>query len=68
MKDGMTRQLSILACVTGLLLLAVFFVSAGFGLPRPEWLTMVIAAIAGFEMFMTLDAARRRRADGGSNG
>lgn len=64
----MTRQLSILACMTGLLLLAAFFVSTGLGLARPEWLPMVIAAIAGFEIFMALDAARRRRADGGSNG
>ena len=68
MKDRITQQLSILACVTGLLLLAIFFVSTWLGLSKPEWLSMVIASIAGFEIFMTLDAARRRRAGGGSNG
>lgn len=61
----MTDQLSVLACVTGLLLVAVFFVAAWLGTPKPEWLPMVIAAIAGFEMFMVLDAVRRRRAGEG---
>ena len=64
----MTEQLSILACVPGLLLETIFFVSAWLGLPNPEWLPMVIASIAGFEMFMVLDAVRRRRAGDGSNG
>lgn len=68
MKFGMTDQLSVLACVTGLLLVAVFFISAWVGLPNPEWLPMVIASIAGFEMFMVIDATRRRRAGDGSNG
>ena len=67
-KERMTEQLSILACVTGLLLVTIFFVSAWLGLPNPEWLPMVIASIAGFEIFMVIDAARRHRADGGSNG
>jgi hypothetical membrane protein len=64
----MTNQLSVLACVTGLLLVAVFFVSAWVGMPNPEWLPMVIASIAGFEIFMVFDAARRRGAGDGSNG
>jgi Flp pilus assembly protein TadB len=67
-KSDMTQQLSILACVTGLLLVAVFFVAAWLGAPNPEWLPMVIAAIAGFEMFMLIDALRRKRAGDGSNG
>ena len=64
----MTEQLSVLACVAGLLLVAVFFISAWVGLPNPEWLPMVIASIAGFEMFMVIDATRRRCAGDGSNG
>ncbi len=68
MKFEMAEQLSVLACVTGLLLVAIFFVSAWSGLPPPDWLPMVIASIAGFEMFMLIDATRRRRAGDGSNG
>ena len=67
MKRREMDNLSVLACATGLGLLAVFFVSAGLDLPRPEWLPMLISAIAGFEIFMVIDALRRRRA-GGSNG
>jgi hypothetical protein len=63
-KFNLTDQLSVLACVTGLLLVAIFFASAWAGLPNPEWLPMVIASIAGFEMFMVIDALRRRRAEG----
>jgi hypothetical protein len=61
-------NLSALACVTGLVLLAVFFVSAWLDLPRPAWLPMLITAIAGFEIFMVFHAVRNRRAGGGSNG
>jgi zinc transporter ZupT len=57
----MTTQISVLACVTGLLLVAIFFVSAWLGQPNPEWLPMVIAAIAGFELFMVIDSLRRHR-------
>ena len=65
MNAEMMDRLSVLACVTGLLLVAVFFVAAWLGAPNPEWLPMVIAAIAGFEMFMVIDALRRRRAGEG---
>ena len=65
MKFGMMDQLSVLACVTGLLLVVAFFVSTYLGAPNPEWLPMVIAAIAGFEIFMMIDALRRRRAGEG---
>jgi len=57
-------RLSVLACVTGLALLAIFFVSAWAGAPLPEWLPMAIASIAGFELFMVVDAAVRRRRGG----
>jgi zinc transporter ZupT len=63
-KADMTTQISVLACVTGLLLVAIFFVSFWLGHPNPEWLPLVIASIAGFEMFMVIDAVRRRRAEG----
>ena len=53
-----------LACVTGLALLAMFFISAAVGVPLPEWLPMAIASIAGFELFMVVDAAVRRRRGG----
>jgi hypothetical protein len=55
-------RLSVLACVTGLAMLAIFFVSAWAGAPSPDWLPMVIAAIAGFEIYMVIDTVRRRRA------
>jgi len=53
-------RLSVLACVTGLALLAIFFVGAWQGGTLPEWLPMAIAAIAGFELFMVVDAMRKR--------
>ena len=68
MKSNMTDQLSVLACITGLLLVAIFFLSAWQGTPNPEWLPMVIASIAGFEMFMVFQAIRDRRAGDGTNG
>ena len=61
MKLTPTDRLSILACVTGLALVAIFFAAYGMGVREPEWLPMVITSIAGFEMFMLFDAARRRR-------
>jgi hypothetical protein len=61
-------NLSALSCATGLLLLAIYFVSAWLDLPRPQWLPLLISAIAGFEIFMVFHALRNRRAGGGSNG
>ena len=57
-------RLSVLACVTGLALVAIFFVSAWAGAPLPEWLPMAIASIAGFELFMALDSLRNRKRGG----
>ena len=68
MKRREMDNLSALSCMTGLLLLAIYFVSKWLELPSPGWLPMLIAAIAGFEMFMVFNAARNRRAGGGSNG
>jgi hypothetical protein len=63
-KLSQMDRLSVLACVTGLALLALFFVSAWLGAPRPDWLPMAIASIAGFELFMVIDAVRNRRRGG----
>ena len=60
MRLSPTDRLSVSACVTGLALLAIFFVSGWLGAPRPEWLPLAIASIAGFELFMVLDALRNR--------
>jgi len=68
LKLSQLDRLSVLACVTGLSLLAIFFAATGLGAEQPEWLPMAIASIAGFEMFMVIDAARRRRSGGGLNG
>jgi uncharacterized membrane protein YjjP (DUF1212 family) len=67
-KLSQMERLSVLACVTGLALLAAFFAVFWLDGPEPAWLPMLISAIAGFEIFMVLDTLRRRRADGGSNG
>ena len=64
-KLSQLDRLSVLACVTGLAMLAIFFVLAWLGGPNPDWLPMVITSIAGFEMYMAVDALRRRRAEGG---
>ena len=66
MKFNLTQmeRLSVLACATGLALLAVFAGVAWLDAPAPEWLPMLISAIAGFEIFMVLDALRKRRAEG----
>ena len=61
-KLSQMDRLSVLACATGLAMLAIFFVLAWAGAPNREWLPMVITAIAGFEMFMVFEATRRRRA------
>ena len=64
MKLSQIDRLSVLACVTGLALLAIFFIATLVGAPQPQWLAMVITSIAGFEMFAAFDTARRRRMPG----
>ena len=65
MKLSQMDRLSVLACATGLAMLAIFFVLAWLGVPNLDWLPMVITAIAGFEMYMVGDAALRRRTESG---
>ena len=52
MKQDPTRPLSILACATGLLLAAVWFLALANGADTPDWMPMMIAAIGGFELFL----------------
>ena len=59
-KLSQMDRLSVLACVTGLAMLAMFFVAAWAGAPSPDWLPMAIASIAGFELFMVVDGLRKR--------
>ena len=61
-------RLSVLACVTGLALLAIFFSAVVLDARMPDWLPMVIASIAGFELFMVFDALKKKRSGGGLNG
>lgn len=68
MKLTQMERLSILACVTGLVLLAAFFAAYALDATLPDWLPLAIAAVAGFELFMTMDALRRRWLGGGLNG
>ena len=63
-KLSQMDRVSVLACVTGLAMLAIFFISAWVGAPNPEWLPMAIASIAGFELFMVIDAVRNRKRGG----
>jgi predicted PurR-regulated permease PerM len=67
-KLNQMERLSILACVTGLVLLAVFFAAYFLKVSLPDWLPLAIAGVAGFELFMTMDAVRRRWLGGGLNG
>ena len=64
MKLSQMDRLSVLACVTGLAMLAMFFAAAWAGAPSPDWLPMAIASIAGFELFMLVDALRNRKRGG----
>ena len=64
MELSQLDRLSVLACATGLALVAVFFILDWLGAPAADWLPMVITAIAGFELYMAIDATRRRRAEG----
>ncbi|MDF8331611.1 hypothetical protein [Novosphingobium cyanobacteriorum] len=52
MKQDQTRQLSILACASGLVLAAIFFGALYLHADTPDWLPMMIAAIGGFELFL----------------
>lgn len=62
-KQDQTRQLSILACVTGLVLAAVYFLAIWNGTAVPDWMAMMISAIGGFELFMFGQSLWLKRAD-----
>ena len=54
-------RLSVLACISGLVLVLTVFAATWLGTSYPEWLPMAVASIAGFELFMVIDALRKRR-------
>ena len=54
-------RLSVLACISGLVLVMTVFAATWLGTSYPEWLPLAVAAIAGFELFMVIDALRKRR-------
>jgi zinc transporter ZupT len=57
-------RLSVLACISGLALVLTVFAADWLGTSYPEWLPMVVASIAGFELFMVVDAMRKRSRGG----
>lgn len=64
MTSHPTRELSILACLTGLFLAAFYFVALYVGTDTPDWMPMMISAIGGFELFMFAQGLWTRRAGG----
>ena len=61
-KHNQTRQLSILACSTGLVLLAIYLGALYLHADTPDWLPMMITAIGGFELFLFGQAVWLKRA------
>ena len=57
-------RLSVLACISGLALVLTVFAATWLGMSYPEWLPMAVASIAGFELFMVIDAVRNRNRGG----
>jgi hypothetical protein len=67
----MYDQLSVLACATGLLLIACWFAILGLSGHAPDQLAMIIAAVAGFEIHLFGRVLHRRfmaRRAGGKRG
>jgi hypothetical protein len=67
----MFDRLSVLACTTGLLLVAGWFAIVGLGERAPDQLAMLIAAVAGFEIHLFGRELHRRfatRRAGGKRG
>ena len=67
-KQDQTRQLSILACASGLLLAATFFGGLAFHADTPDWLPMMISAIGGFELFLFGQSVWLKRANDNKGG
>ena len=47
---GILRQVSIVACLVGLATTAVFLLATWKGSPTPQWMPMLIAMVAGYEL------------------
>ena len=54
-------RLSVLACISGLVMVVAVLAATWLGTGYPEWLPMAVASIAGFELFMLIDSRRRSR-------
>lgn len=61
MTAAAMRQVSIMACLIGLAVAAVFFVATWNGTPTPEWMPVVVALIGGFELVQFGQGLRDRR-------
>lgn len=68
MKVDTSKQISVLAAATGLVLVAIYFLGLSLHADTPDWLPNMIACIAGFELYMfgqdRWDAIKRKRAGG----
>ncbi len=66
MSRAQIDQVSILACLTGLVLAVAWFIALGVNGKAPESLAMLASAVGGFELFhfgqgLWFNRARRRR-------
>lgn len=72
MKVDTTKQISVLASATGLILVAFYFLALSLNAETADWLPNLIACIAGFELYMfgqdRWEAIRRKRAGGDRGG
>ncbi len=50
MSPAAVRQVSVIACLVGLAVSAVYFLATWNGTPTPAWMPMVVALIGGYEL------------------
>ena len=64
------EQVSVLAAVTGLVLIAFHFIATWFAIGSTEWLLEMIVGVTAFELFMFVQAAwdARKQRRGGDHG
>ena len=64
MKLNPMQQMSVLACVTGLVLALLYALAFLNNSPTAELLAMLVAAVGGFEMYLFAQDVRRKRLHG----
>ena len=64
MKLNSMQQMSVLACVTGLVLALLYALAFMNNSPSAELLAMLVAAVGGFEMYLFAQDVRRKRQHG----